>query len=246
MFFIASTYLLTLVKKIGIVGRTGAGKSSLTLCLLRIVEFTGLITIDDVNISNIGLKDLRTKIAIIPQDPILFSGTVRTTLDPFSVYDDARLWDALRRSFLVDERLSSESATDIEDTNGQITLDTVIEPEGTNLSLGQRSLLSLARALVKDSRVVILDEATASVDLETDKRIQDTIRSEFQDRTLLCIAHRLRTIIGYDRILVMDAGSIAEFDTPLNLFRTQTSIFRSLCDRSSISLSDIKNSSTIV
>ncbi|KAF5370179.1 hypothetical protein D9757_010634 [Collybiopsis confluens] len=229
-------------EKIGIVGRTGAGKSSLTLCLLRIVEFSGLIKIDDLNISEIGLKDLRTKIAIIPQDPILFSGTVRSTLDPFSVYDDARLWGALHRSFLVDERLSESSGPVAEDGNGRITLDSIIEPEATNLSLGQRSLLSLARALVKDSRVVILDEATASVDLETDKRIQDTIRTEFQDRTLLCIAHRLRTIIGYDRILVMDAGRIVEFDTPLNLFNTDRSIFRSLCDGSNISLLDIENS----
>ncbi|KAJ3982159.1 P-loop containing nucleoside triphosphate hydrolase protein, partial [Lentinula detonsa] len=230
-------------EKIGIVGRTGAGKSSLTLCLLRIVEFSGLIKIDDVNISEIGLKDLRTKIAIIPQDPILFSGTVRSTLDPFSIYDDADLWDALRRSFLVEEdRYSSDSTTDVDDNNGRITLDTIIEPEGTNLSLGQRSLLSLARALVKDSRVVMLDEATASVDLETDKRIQDTIRSEFQDRTLLCIAHRLRTIIGYDRILVMDAGRVAEFDSPHNLFQRDGSIFRSLCNRSNISILDIDNS----
>ncbi|KAF9074671.1 ABC protein [Rhodocollybia butyracea] len=229
-------------EKIGIVGRTGAGKSSLTLCMLRIVEFTGLIQIDDVNIAEIGLKDLRTKIAIIPQEPILFSGTVRSTLDPFASYDDARLWDALRRSSLMnDERLSSDLETDIEDDNGKITLDTIVEPEGANLSLGQRSLLSLARALVKDSRVVILDEATASVDLETDRRIQDTIRSEFKDRTLLCIAHRLRTIIGYDRILVMDAGQIAEFETPLNLFIRENSIFRSLCEKSNISLTDIQN-----
>ncbi|KAJ4467870.1 ABC protein [Lentinula aciculospora] len=231
-------------EKIGIVGRTGAGKSSLTLCVLRIVEFSGLVKIDNVNISEIGLRDLRTKIAIIPQDPILFSGTVRSTLDPFSVYDDPRLWDALRRSFLVDDRNSGNSTTHIDNHNGRITLDTVIEPEGTNISLGQRSLLSLARALVKDSRVVILDEATASVDLETDKRIQDTIRSEFQDRTLLCIAHRLRTIIGYDRILVMDAGQVAEFDTPLNLFQRDGSIFRSLCHRSNISILDIENSCT--
>ncbi|KAF5334268.1 hypothetical protein D9758_015549 [Tetrapyrgos nigripes] len=231
-------------EKIGIVGRTGAGKSSLTLALLRIVEFAGSISIDDVDISKIGLKDLRSKIGMIPQDPTLFSGTVRTALDPFSLYDDARLWDALRRSYLIESGHptpgSSVTQLDEEIPNTAITLDSVIEPEGANLSVGQRSLLSLARALVKDTKVVILDEATASVDLETDRKIQETIQSEFYDRTLLCIAHRLRTIIGYDRILVMDAGRVAEFDTPLKLFTTKESIFRSLCEKSGITLSDIE------
>ncbi|KAJ7878247.1 P-loop containing nucleoside triphosphate hydrolase protein [Mycena leptocephala] len=190
-------------EKIGVVGRAGAGKSSLTLCLLRIVEYLGEIIVDGVNIGKIGLTDLRSNITIIPQEPILFSGTVRTALDSLSKYDDAQLWDAFRRSYLNRYRL---------------TLDSTIETDGQNLSVSERSLLSLARALVKDSRVVILDEATASVDLEMDNKIRRTIHTQFKDRTLICIAYRLRTIISYDRILVLDAGKIAEFDTPLNLF----------------------------
>ncbi|PPR03680.1 hypothetical protein CVT24_007801 [Panaeolus cyanescens] len=225
-------------EKIGIVGRTGAGKSSITLALLRIVEYSGLITIDGVDISQIGLKDLRTKVAIIPQDPTVFSGTVRSALDPFSLYDDTKLWDALRRAYLVGDR-SSESTSEPELHRQRITLDTIIESEGSNLSVGERSLLSLARALVRDTRVVILDEATASVDLETDQKIQQTIQTEFKDRTLICIAHRLRTILSYDRILVLDGGNIAEFDTPLSLFRNEGSLFRGLCEKSNISESEI-------
>jgi len=226
-------------EKIGIVGRTGAGKSSITLALLRIVEYAGSITIDGVDISKIGLRDLRTKIAIIPQDPTIFSGSVRTALDPFSLYDDARLWDALRRSFLVEDKHTNGSA---ESSAGRITLDTMIESESLNLSVGERSLLSLARALVRDTKVVILDEATASVDLETDKKIQQTIQTEFKDRTLICIAHRLRTILNYDRILVLDSGNIAEFDTPLALFRKDDGIFRGLCENSSVTETDIISS----
>ncbi|KAJ7040911.1 ABC protein [Mycena alexandri] len=226
-------------EKIGVVGRTGAGKSSLTLCLLRIVEYSGEIIVDGVDIGKIGLTDLRSNIAIIPQEPILFSGTVRTALDPFSKYDDARLWDALRRSYLVETRPSTPEAPELPESQHRLTLDTVIETDGANLSVGERSLLSLARALVKDSRVVILDEATASVDLETDKKIQRTIQTQFKDRTLICIAHRLRTIISYDRILVLDAGKVAEFDNPLTLFNKE-GLFRSLCDKSNITSSDIE------
>ncbi|KAJ7440231.1 ABC protein [Mycena latifolia] len=228
-------------EKIGVVGRTGAGKSSLTLCLLRIVEYSGQIIVDDVDIGKIGLTDLRSNIAIIPQEPTLFSGTVRTALDPFSKYDDVRLWDALRRSYLVETRPSTPTDGEpASETRHRLTLDTIIEPDGANLSVGERSLLSLARALVKDSRVVILDEATASVDLETDNKIQRTIQTQFKDRTLICIAHRLRTIISYDRILVLDAGRIAEFDTPLNLFNRDDGVFHSLCEKSNITLSDIE------
>jgi len=238
-------------EKIGVVGRTGAGKSSLMLAMFRIVELSsGSINIDGIDISTIGLKDLRSKVSIIPQDPLLFSGTIRSNLDPFSLYDDARLWDALRRSYLTETSGPFRASFSAEDDSEQkpprrFTLETIIESEGANLSVGERSLLSLARALVKDSKVVILDEATASVDLETDNKIQRTIQ-ELQDRTLLTIAHRLRTIISYDRILVLDAGTIAEFDTPLELFMRQRGIFRSMCEQSNISLDDIQKSSEII
>ncbi|KAJ6632266.1 P-loop containing nucleoside triphosphate hydrolase protein [Mycena sp. CBHHK59/15] len=235
-------------EKIGVVGRTGAGKSSLTLCLLRIVEYSGAIIVDDVDIGKIGLRDLRSNIAMIPQEAstILVSCTVRTALDPFSQYDEARLWDALRRSNLVETRPSTPIQLDVSGENrNRLGLDTVIEADGANLSVGERSLLSLARALVKDSRVVILDEATASVDLETDNKIQRTIQTQFKDRTLICIAHRLRTILSYDRILVLDSGNIAEFDTPLNLFNKDAGVFRGLCERSSITLTDIEKANFV-
>ncbi|KAF9268335.1 hypothetical protein L218DRAFT_954696 [Marasmius fiardii PR-910] len=242
-------------EKVGIVGRTGAGKSSLMTALYRIVELSGgTIDIDGRDISKVGLKELRTGLSIIPQDPLLFSGTLRTNLDPFSLHDDARLYDALKRSYLVESESSKakdEDASTIITDEGthtrthtptgatKFTLDTVVEDEGNNLSIGQRSLVSLARALVKDTKVLILDEATASVDYETDRKIQDTIAHEFKDRTILCIAHRLRTIISYDRICVLDAGQIAEFDTPANLYE-KSGIFRGMCERSGISLEDIK------
>ncbi|KZP31699.1 ABC protein [Athelia psychrophila] len=227
-------------EKIGVVGRTGAGKSSLMLALFRIVELTsGSITIDGVDISTIGLKDLRTKISIIPQDPLLFAGTIRSNLDPFSVLSDAQLWDALHKSYLTEASSSSKGDEDDgQHSAPRYNLDTVIEDDGANLSVGERSLLSLARALVKDSKVIVMDEATASVDLDTDNKIQKTIQ-ELQGRTLLTIAHRLRTIISYDRILVLDAGTVAEFDTPRNLFGRDGGIFCSMCEQSGISLEDI-------
>ncbi|KAG9094212.1 hypothetical protein FS749_012910 [Ceratobasidium sp. UAMH 11750] len=239
-------------EKIGIVGRTGAGKSSIMVALYRMVELTsGSISLDGVDISQLGLHTLRSNIAIIPQDPLLFSGTLRSNLDPFGVYDDARLWDALKRAYLVDRPTAVQEASDGEDLPSgaqtpvnRFTLDTVIEEEGGNLSVGQRSLVSLARALVKDSKIIVLDEATASVDYETDRNIQDTISREFADKTLLCIAHRLKTIIGYDRICVLDAGQIAEFDTPAALFERKDGIFRSMCERSSITVEDIVQASS--
>ncbi|KAJ8692856.1 hypothetical protein PTI98_010127 [Pleurotus ostreatus] len=239
-------------EKIGIVGRTGAGKSSIMTALYRLVELTsGSIIIDGVDTSTVGLTDLRSGLAIIPQDPQQVSGTLRTNLDPFNLHDDARLWDALKRSYLVESAKRNSAALEDDLPTGantptnRFTLDTPIEDEGSNLSVGQRSLVSLARALVKDTKVLILDEATASVDYETDRKIQDTIAHEFQDRTILCIAHRLRTIIAYDRICVLDAGQIAEFDTPLNLYSKADGIFRGMCERSSITLDDIRLASKI-
>ncbi|KAG1748434.1 ABC protein [Suillus paluster] len=247
-------------------GRTGAGKSSLMLAAVpncrvvwwfdhyRWVRWSLLVTnivvltLSRVDISTIGLKDLRSKISIIPQDPLLFSGTIRSNLDPFAQHDDAELWDALHRSCLINSSTtskhssSSDGIRNEQTSTGRYDLDNTIESEGANLSVGERSLLSLARALVKDCKVVVLDEATASVDLETDSKIQHTIQTEFKDHTLLCIAHRLRTIISYDRILVLDAGLVAEFDTPSNLFKVEGGIFRGMCEKSNISLKDIEAS----
>lgn len=234
-------------EKVGIVGRTGAGKSSLLTGLLRLVELErGSVAIDGVDVSKIGLADLRRKIAVLPQDPLIFSGTLRSNLDPFGEYDDARLNDALKRSYLVTDSEATPSgaatpasaeATPVPTSAKapqRFSLDTAIEEEGANLSLGQRSLVSLARALVKDSRIILLDEATASVDVKTDARIQETIRTEFADRTLLCIAHRLRTIISYDRIAVFDAGKVVEYDSPIALFDRPDGIFRDMCLKASI------------
>ncbi|EQB43782.1 ABC transporter [Colletotrichum gloeosporioides Cg-14] len=229
-------------ERIGIVGRTGAGKSSIMSTLFRLVELSGgHITIDGVDISTIGLHDLRSRLAIIPQDPTLFRGTVRSNLDPFSEHTDLELWSALRQADLVPAgaNLGDPRSKD----PSRIHLDSVVEEDGLNFSLGQRQLMALARALVRGSRIIVCDEATSSVDMETDDKIQNTIATSFRGRTLLCIAHRLRTIIGYDRICVMDAGRIAELDTPLALWQCEGGIFRGMCDRSGIRLEDIRGAS---
>ncbi|XP_059720647.1 ATP-binding cassette sub-family C member 3 isoform X1 [Haemorhous mexicanus] len=194
-------------EKIGIVGRTGAGKSSMTLCLFRILEAVkGEIKIDGVKISEIGLHDLRSRLTIIPQDPVLFSGTLRMNLDPFNKYSDEEIWKALELSHLKRFVSSQPSMLDYECSEG-----------GENLSVGQRQLVCLARALLRKTRILILDEATAAIDLETDDLIQMTIRTQFVDCTVLTIAHRLNTIMDYTRVLVLDNGTVAEFDTPANL-----------------------------
>ncbi|KAI9318952.1 P-loop containing nucleoside triphosphate hydrolase protein [Dichotomocladium elegans] len=211
-------------EKIGIVGRTGSGKSTLTLSLFRFMEPSrGRITIDGVDISRIGLEDLRSRLTIIPQDPVLFSGTLRSNLDPFSQHDDAELWAALKQSHLTEHQGAGEDA---------ITLDSPVLENGSNWSQGQRQLIALARALVKRSRLIVLDEATSSVDFDTDHEIQQTIRSEFTNSSLLCIAHRIRTVADYDRILLLDQGEIKEFDTPYNLMTREGSLFRQMCERS--------------
>ncbi|OAA72471.1 multidrug resistance-associated protein 5 [Cordyceps fumosorosea ARSEF 2679] len=224
-------------ERIGVVGRTGAGKSSIMSTLFRLVEISsGKITIDGLNISTIGLGDLRKRLAIIPQDPTLFQGTVRSNLDPFQEHDDLALWSALRQADLVSADATLEDRSD----PSRIHLDSIVEDEGLNFSLGQRQLMALARALVRGAQIIVCDEATSSVDMDTDDKIQRTMATGFRGKTLLCIAHRLRTIIGYDRICVMDAGRIAELDTPANLYRKPDGIFRGMCDRSGISLGDIE------
>uniref|UniRef100_A0A674BHR1 Canalicular multispecific organic anion transporter 2-like n=1 Tax=Salmo trutta TaxID=8032 RepID=A0A674BHR1_SALTR len=194
-------------EKIGIVGRTGAGKSSMTLCLFRLLEAAGgEITIDGVKISEIGLHDLRSKLTIIPQEPVLFSGSLRMNLDPFEKYSDGEVWKALELSHLNKFVSNQPAKLELECSEG-----------GENLSVGQRQLVCLARALLRKTRILILDEATAAIDLETDDLIQSTIRTQFEDCTVFTIAHRLNTIMDYTRVLVLDKGQIAEFDTPTNL-----------------------------
>ena len=233
-------------ERIGIVGRTGAGKSSIMSALFRLTELSGgCIKIDGVDISKIGLYDLRSRLAIIPQDPALFRGTVRSNLDPFNEHTDLELWSALRKADLVvdqkQEQQTTPSDAEKQPTSSaqRITLETTVDEEGLNFSLGQRQLMALARALVRDSRIIVCDEATSSVDFETDQKIQRTMAEGFEGKTLLCIAHRLKTIITYDRICVMDQGRIAELDTPLKLWESG-GVFRGMCDRSGIGREDFK------
>ncbi|XP_060863100.1 multidrug resistance-associated protein 1-like isoform X2 [Metopolophium dirhodum] len=205
-------------QKVGIVGRTGAGKSSLTLSLFRIVEASeGSILIDGVDISKIGLHTLRNHLTIIPQDPVLFSGTLRMNLDPTNSNTDAQLWSALTLVHLKAYVGGLASGLDYEVSEG-----------GENLSVGQRQLVCLARALLKKTKILVLDEATASIDLETDNLIQATIRSEFKDCTVLTIAHRLNTIMDSDKVIVLDNGFMIEYDSPANLVRDKSSVFYSM------------------
>ena len=177
----------------------------------------GNISIDGIDISTIGLQDLRRKIAIIPQEPVLFSGTVRSNLDPFNEYSDQHLWSCLEKAHIL---------KDIEALPSK--LDNIVTENGDNFSVGQRQLLCLARALTKQTKILIMDEVTANLDYECDALIQRTVRDEFASCTRLTIAHRLNTIVDSDRILVLDKGSLAEFDTPLALISNEHSIFTSM------------------
>ena len=188
------------------------------MALFRLIEpANGKIMIDGIDISTIGLHDLRSKITIIPQDPVLFSGSLRMNLDPFTESTDEKIWSVLKLSHL------EEYVSGLKEG-----LSHFISEGGENLSVGQRQLVCLARALLKRSKILVLDEATAAIDLETDELIQNTIRSEFIGCTILTIAHRINTIIDYDRIMVLDQGRLAEFDTVPNLLQNTQGIFHSL------------------
>lgn len=194
-------------EKIGIVGRTGSGKSTLTMAIFRILEsHGGHINIDDVNTSILGLNDLRSKLSIIPQDAQIFDGTLRENLDPLGTADDARLWEVLELCHLKDHFSAVEEG-----------LDAPLSDGGENLSRGQSQLVCLGRALIHEAKILVLDEATASVDVETDRVVQQTIRRHFNERTIITIAHRLNTIMDSDKILVLDHGEVKEFDSPQNL-----------------------------
>eukprot|EP00741_Cyanophora_paradoxa_P013315 tig00020684_g12858.t1 len=205
-------------EKVGIVGRTGAGKSTSLLALFRLYECdSGAIIVDGQNVSQYGLHDVRARFGILPQEPVMFKGTIRSNLDPFQENND-QLWVALEKSYLKD-------AID----QLPLKLDTPVEEGGANFSLGQKQLFCLARAILKKARILCLDEATAAMDLETDAKIQAAIQREFVDSTVLTIAHRLDTIITSDKILVMDAGKVAEFDNPVTLLNNPESSFYKLC-----------------
>ncbi|KAF8205407.1 multidrug resistance-associated ABC transporter [Mycena galopus ATCC 62051] len=254
-------------ERIGLLGRTGSGKSTLAMSILRFTDpSSGRILIDGIDISKIGLEDLRSRLTFIPQDATLFSGTLRENLDPFDEHDDATCLEVLRRVQMINrsshtsrnasrehsnvvspETSPPPSVIGIEpegtvdslstitvgtDTKTTVSLDTQVSAGGTNFSQGQRQLIAMARALLRRSSIVILDEATSSVDFETDAKIQTTIREEFTDSLLLTIAHRLKTVIDYDRLLVLDKGKLVEFDTPLRLIEKEDSIFRGMCLKS--------------
>uniref|UniRef100_A0AAX7V9M8 Uncharacterized protein n=1 Tax=Astatotilapia calliptera TaxID=8154 RepID=A0AAX7V9M8_ASTCA len=207
---------------IGIVGRTGSGKSSLGVALFRLVELTGgSIIIDGVNVAQIGLYDLRSKLAIIPQEPVLFIGTIRSNLDPWDQYSDAEVWEALEK-------------THIKEMVSQLphSLHSEVTENGENFSVGERQLLCVARALLRNSKILLLDEATAAIDTETDRLIQETIRTAFGSCTTLIIAHRLNTVMSCSRVMVMDSGQILEFDSPVALLADENSRFRAMIEAS--------------
>ncbi|KAF7278953.1 hypothetical protein GWI33_007817 [Rhynchophorus ferrugineus] len=196
--------------KIGIVGRTGAGKSSIISTLFRLYNYDGAILIDDVDIKTVSLKCLRKHISIIPQDPMLFHGTIRHNIDPLGEYTDTDIWTAIKKVHMTDH-IS--------------TLDLPITDHGSNFSTGQRQLICLARAIIRQNKIVVLDEATANMDPETEFLVQKTIEDNFADCTLLIIAHRLKSILNCDKILVMEKGEIAEFDEPIMLMENKNSFF---------------------
>ncbi|KAF7296399.1 Multidrug resistance-associated ABC transporter protein [Mycena chlorophos] len=229
------TFEIQAGEKIGILGRTGSGKSTLALSFFRFVEPTsGRILIDGQDITQIGLTDLRGRLTIIPQDPTILSGTLRSTLDVFGEYEDRDIFEALRRVHLIPSDSDSNtpaasSQDDAVNENVFRNLDAPVSEGGENFSTGEKQLLCMARAILKRSKVLLMDEATASVDYATDQLIGQTIREEFRDSTILTIAHRLRTVIDGDKVMVLDQGRIAEFDKPAKLLADPTSKFHALC-----------------
>ena len=204
-------------EKIGIVGRTGAGKSSLVSALFRMPQPTGQVIIDDVDIAKINIQSARQAMSVITQNPILFTGSLRMNLDPFQEYSDQELWDALEEASLKNlvEKLPKQLSEKIKEC-------------GANFSVGERQLLCLARALLKRSKIIIMDEATANVDYKTDQLIQDTIHTKSKHCTVITIAHRLNTIIDYDRIVVLENGKVVEYDKPEILLQNEGGQFSRL------------------
>lgn len=210
-------------EKVGVCGRTGAGKSSLAVALLNLVDsWTGQMLLDGVDVRALGLHTLRSQITMIPQDPVMFKGTIRQNIDPFNKYKDDFIWTSL-----------TNCKMDIHIRNFAAGLEHKVEEGGSNFSVGQKQLICLARALLKDNTIVFLDEATASMDAETDQSIQETLFRELEGKTLITIAHRLNTVLNYDKILVLDEGKVVEFDTPQALLGDECSQFYSMIHESS-------------
>ncbi|THU84317.1 multidrug resistance-associated ABC transporter [Dendrothele bispora CBS 962.96] len=264
------SFTLKAGERIGLLGRTGSGKSTLAMSILRFVDpYSGRILIDGIDITSIGIYDLRSRLTFIPQDATLFSGTLRDNLDPFGEHTDEECMDVLYRVQMVthsqfpsrgtsrsvsriaspessrpasihegqhldrEDITSSVGSTVTEvDTRTTVSLETQVSAGGANFSQGQRQLIAMARALLRRSSIIVLDEATSSIDFATDAKIQQTIRDEFTDSLLLTVAHRLRTIIDYDRLIVLDKGKLVEFDTPLTLIQKENGIFRNMCLKS--------------
>ncbi|KAK9869793.1 hypothetical protein WA026_003525 [Henosepilachna vigintioctopunctata] len=224
-------FIIEPMQKIGIVGRTGAGKSSIISALFQLYELEGSILIDDIDITKIPLVEVRTKIAIIPQEPVLFSGTVRKNLDPFDEFSDEILWNALEQVEL------KEMVNNLE--NG---LSSYISEGGTNFSVGQRQLACLARALIRKNKILVLDEATANVDPYTDTLIQKTIKDKFANCTVLTIAHRLHTVMDSDKILLMNNGTVVDFDHPHVLLQRESGLLHDLVEATgNISSNNLRN-----
>ncbi len=221
-------------QRVGIVGRTGAGKSSLALALFRFLEIrSGRIVIDGVDVSKIKLNDLRSRLAIIPQDPVLFSGTLRANMDPFDQHSDEELYEALASVSLVQSDVEGSIVLPAEHTGMFPSLSSAVSQGGQNLSQGQRQLICLARAVLSRPKILVMDEATSAMDMETDALIQKSLRSEFGGRsTLLVVAHRLSTVADFDRIAVLDGGKLIEFGSPRELMEMEGGSFRNLVENS--------------
>jgi len=212
-------------QRVGIVGRTGAGKSSLGLALLRAIPTTGSVHFDGLDTAKVNLDALRANISIIPQSPELLAGTLRENLDPTGEHDDVVLNDALNQAGLSHLRTEGEEA-DV------IGLDSKVESGGGNFSQGQRQIIALARAFVRRTKIIIMDEATAAIDYETDQLIQQFVGSEFKEVTVITVAHRLQTIIDSDKILVLSEGRLKEWGSPRELLSVEGGAFKSLVDES--------------
>jgi ABC-type multidrug transport system fused ATPase/permease subunit len=229
------TFTIQPRERIGVVGRTGAGKSTLAQAVLRIMEAqSGSIRIDGIDISRLKLHALRSRVAIVPQDPVLFAGTVRSNLDPFNVHTERELRDTIKQIHLAPDSLETDVTDFQSDIPDWLDLSSPISEGGLNLSQGQRQLLCLARLIITPSKVIILDEATSAIDIKTDELMQRSIRQGFTNNTLLVIAHRLSTIADFDRILVLEHGHVVEFGTPRELWEKGVlhGKFRGMCEQS--------------